>query len=102
MKSILFLFCLLLTSLPGYSHGRDTFEVYFPFNIAAISKDAEAYIDQLIFKDTLILGDKLVVLGYADYVGGGGYNDSLSKLRARNVRSYLTNSGFDKKDITLC
>ena len=102
MKCILILMFLFLVLSSGYSQSKDTFQVYFPFNNARITKEAEAGIDRLIFNDTLIHGDKLIVLGYADYVGGAGYNDSLSKIRAANVRDYLVKAGFDKKDITLC
>lgn len=100
MKNILFI--CILSALSGYSQTKDTFEVYFPFNDPKLAKEAEAYIDQLIFKDTLIHGDKLILLGFADFVGGKGHNDSLSVKRANNVLRYLMNSGFDKSDIRLC
>ncbi len=102
MKNLLLFSCLLFSALQGRSQGRDTFEIYFPFNSAMISKEAEDHIDHLIFKDTLIHGDKLMVLGYADYVGGNKHNDSLSILRANAVRNYLIKYGFDKEDISLC
>ena len=102
MKSILLICCWLSCSFSGYSHTKDTFEVHFPFNISKLSKDAAAYIDRLIFKDTLIRGDKLIVLGYTDYVGGNSYNDTLSMLRAKSVLNYLVKSGFAENDIKLC
>jgi len=102
MKNSLLIFFALLFAVPGYCQTKDTFEVYFPFNIPKISKEAEAYIDKLIFNDTLIHGDKLVILGYADYVGGSKHNDTLSRERAKNVRDYLVAAGFDTKDIRLC
>lgn len=101
MRSILFLTCLLYTSA-NYGQSKDTFEVYFSLNSAKISREAEAYIDNLIFKDTLIHGDKLMVLGFADYIGNNGHNDTLSMKRAGVVRDYLIKFGFDKEDITLC
>ena len=80
----------------------DTFNVYFPFNHYKIESQAEAKIDSMIFKDVLIHGQKLIILGYADVVGGKQHNDSLSLLRAKSVADYLISSGFDRKDITLC
>ncbi len=101
MARITIICFLLLVSLSCYSQNKDTFEVYFPFNKSQLTREAENYIDALIFKDTLIHGDRLIVLGYADYVGSTGYNDSLSRLRAKNVCNYLINSGFEKTDIKL-
>src|SRR5690242_11042029 len=101
MKKIL-LGYLLLSTLNGYSQSKDTFEVFFPFNISKLGKETQEYIDKLIFKDQLIHGDKLIVLGYADFVGGNKYNDTLSMLRAKNVRNYLISAGFEDKDIRLC
>lgn len=85
-----------------YGSSKDTFEVYFPFNVSKLSKESQAYIDRLVFKDTLLHGDKLMVLGYADFVGGNSYNDTLSMTRATNVRNYLVKSGFNENDIKLC
>jgi len=101
MKYILLILCIL-SAVFGRSQSSDTFNVHFPLNVAKISKESTAYLDKLIFKDQLIHGDKLIVLGYADYVGGSSYNDTLSMLRAKNVRDYLITTGFDEKDIKLC
>jgi outer membrane protein OmpA-like peptidoglycan-associated protein len=102
MKNILLIFCTLFSAIRGYSQAKDTFEVYFPFNVPKMTVEAEAYIDKLIFNDTLIHGNKLIVLGFADYVGGKGHNDTLSRLRANNIRDYLMKMGFAKNDITIC
>jgi outer membrane protein OmpA-like peptidoglycan-associated protein len=101
MKRLLVVYYLLAIPLIGYSQ-KDTFEVYFPFNKANLTKETSDYIDQLIFKDTLIHGNKLMIVGYADYVGGNPHNDTLSRLRAKSVKDYLATMGFDKNDITLC
>jgi outer membrane protein OmpA-like peptidoglycan-associated protein len=102
MKNILLICYLLFSTFNGYSQSRDTFEVHFPLNISKLGKEEQAYIDRLVFKDQLLHGDKLIVLGYADFVGGSGYNDTLSLTRATNVRNYLVTTGFDEKDIKLC
>ncbi len=102
MKTAPFIFAFLLYAMTAAGQGKDTFEVYFPFNNARINKEAEASIDRMIFNDSLIHGDKLIVLGYTDYVGGSGYNDSLSRVRAKSVRDYLVQAGFTKDDISLC
>jgi len=102
MKKVLLAYCMLMSALRGYGTGKDTFEVYFPFNISKLTKEAQAYIDQLVFKDTLIHGKQLMVLGYSDNIGTDAHNDTLSQLRAKNVMNYLITIGFDPKDIYLC
>ncbi len=102
MRYLYFFFCYLLYSMCAYCQVKDTFEVHFPFNISKISKEEIKHIDLLIFNDKLIHGNKLIVLGYADFVGGSSYNDTLSMHRAKNVLNYLISSGFDKNDIQLC
>src|SRR4051812_11667350 len=103
IMTVLFL-CLCAASATGQDKEieNDTLEVYFPLREGKVGRRASDFIDSLIFKDVLIHGQKLVVLGYTDYIGGKAYNEALSEERAKNVQAYLVRSGFDKKDITLC
>jgi len=98
-KLIMAIFYLCLGFI---TFGQDTFSVHFSFNCANIDVKEKNRIDELIFKDKLIYGQKLIVLGYTDYVGSDKYNDSLSLLRARHVADYLIEMGFDKNDISRC
>lgn len=91
-----------MSSVVAVAQRTDTFQVYFAFGAPRLSKQATNYIDNLIFNALLLHGQKLTILGYADYVGGHGFNDTLSTRRARNVLKYLVSSGFDEKDIKLC
>ncbi len=102
MKHILLIACILFSSLGSYAQHKDTFEVHFRFNVSKLDKEYQTYIDRLVAKDTLRHSDKLMVLGYADFVGGSNYNDTLSMLRATNVRNYLVQAGFDEQNIKLC
>ncbi len=102
MKNILLTYCLLCCSFLAYSQSKDTFQVYFPLNDPNISKQASAMMDQLVFNDKLVHGQKLIVLGYADYLGDNAHNDPLSAARAKNVKAYLVSSGLDGGDIKLC
>jgi outer membrane protein OmpA-like peptidoglycan-associated protein len=102
MKNILPACCFLLTALTGYGQPSDTFQVYFPLNDPKISKQAGDMIDKMIFNDMLVHGQKLILLGYADYLGDNVYNDALSDARAGNIQDYLVSYGFDKKDVKLC
>ena len=96
---------ILLIFLGDYSYAQkgDTFQVYFSTNETKLSKQSSTYLDNLIFNDKLIHGQKLIVLGYTDYVGENAYNESLSAKRAKNVQDYLvTSGGLEQKDIKLC
>ena len=96
-----FLF-LLTSAVSSLAQKADTFSVYFNLNKAELSNYASDYIDKLIFNKILMPGQKLILLGYTDYLGSNGHNDSLSDTRAKNVEDYLLHAHFDKKDITLC
>jgi len=101
VMGFLFIFQILIAP-DCFSQRSDTFSVHFDLNDPRLNKRASDFIDKLIFKDVLIHGQKLILLGFADYLGSNGHNDSLSNARAKNVQDYLVNAGFDKKDITLC
>lgn len=101
-KAVLLFFFLIAITTDCFSQRSDTLSVHFDLNDARLNKRASGFIDKLIFNDVLIPGQKLILLGFADYLGSNGHNDSLSKARAKNVQDYLIDAGFDKKDITLC
>lgn len=103
MRKILLIFSLLHFMQHSYAQKGDTFQVYFSMNETKLSKQSADYIDHLIFNDKLIHGQKLIVLGYTDYVGDKAYNETLSATRAKNVQQYLvTSAGLEQKDIKLC
>ncbi len=101
MKNIL-LICLLLCSTYSYSQGIDTFTVYFALKETTVNKKSAAYINDLVSRKKLRPGQKLILLGYADYRGSVAHNDSISADRAKNVANYLVLKGFDKNDIKEC
>lgn len=102
MKKTLLLCFVIAHTLFAFGQNNDTMEVRFATNVTKLSKEASNDIDQLIFKDKLIHGQKLIVLGYADYVGNKEHNEQLSTARAKNVKDYLVASGFKESDIKLC
>jgi outer membrane protein OmpA-like peptidoglycan-associated protein len=62
----------------------------------------ENKIDLLIFNDKILSGSRIMIVGYADYLGSEGYNQGLSMKRAENVKKYLVKYGLNPKDIELC
>ena len=101
MKNTLVILFVLLSTV-GYCQSMDTFQVLFPLNDSKVNPEISKFIDDLIFKDELVLRQKLLVLGYADYLGDNKYNNTLSLARAQNVKDYLISMGFEKNDIKLC
>jgi hypothetical protein len=100
----LFVFILLLLQIAIVASGQrsDTFNVYFDRNDAVLNQKGNELINQLIADSALVRGQKIMLLGYADYIGSNVHNYSLSASRAKNVADYLIKTGFSKKDITLC
>lgn len=103
MKKLQLIYVLFCLGQHVYAQKGDTFQVYFPMNETKLSKQSCDYIDHLIFNDKLIHGQKLIVLGFTDYVGDKAYNETLSATRAKNVQAYMvTSGGLEQKDIKLC
>jgi len=103
MKSTFVFFLVLLQNAIGaFAQGSDTFNVCFDRNSAKLNIKGSERIDELIADSSIIRGQKLILFGYADYLGTNSHNDSLSISRAKNVAEQLIRKGINKKDITLC
>ncbi len=89
-------------ALNVYSQGADTFEVRFALRDPRLNNDATGYIDSLVKKNKVAPGQKISLMGYADYLGTPGYNDTLSAARAANVQDYLRSKGMTRTDIIQC
>ena len=98
MKNLLLL-CLLFCATYGYSQRTDTFTVHFALKETTVNSSTATAIDKLIRNKKIKPGQKLLVIGYADYRGTAGHNDSVSTERAMNVQDYLVSKGFSKSDI---
>lgn len=95
------LFCLAFVPARA-QRATDTFKLYFDLDVPMLSKSMENKIDLLIFNDKIISGAKVMIVGYADYLGTEGYNKDLSMKRAQNVKNYLVKYGLNAADIELC
>lgn len=102
MKTYVLISVLLFVSLTTFAQKRDTFRVYFSLNDATLDTVATKFIDSLAGKKIIGRGKKFTVLGYADYLGSNGYNDTLSLQRARNVADYMVSKGMNDSDLELC
>lgn len=100
MKHIPVLIFLFL-SLYATAQRTDTFEVYFALKETKLNKKTIDYLDSLIGKRLLADGKKITLLGYGDYRGSPGRNDTISAERAMAVRRYLSGKHIDSNDIVL-
>lgn len=77
-------------------------KVFFDLNVPSLNAGAMHSIDSLLKVRKVTKNDDVTLYGYADYLGTPGHNDSISLLRAQNVKKYLIKSGVPAKSITVC
>ncbi|MES2704916.1 MAG: OmpA family protein [Bacteroidota bacterium] len=82
--------------------ATDTFRLYFDLAVPTMNKSMENKVDLLIFNDKILSGSRVMIIGYADYLGSHGYNKDLSMKRAENVKKYLVKYGVNPTDVQLC
>jgi outer membrane protein OmpA-like peptidoglycan-associated protein len=88
--------------LPAFSQKTtDTLKLYFDLGIPSLTKTAAAQIDKWVYNDIITPGKDILIVGYADYLGGNDYNEQLSQNRANNVERYLIGMGIDKRHIKM-
>lgn len=99
------LYTVLVFIVPAVASAQravDTFKLYFDLNVPSLSESMQKKIDLLIYNDKILSGSKIMIVGYADYLGSEGYNNDLSMKRAMSVKDYLVKYGMNANDITLC
>lgn len=100
-KRILLLLMLFVSNLATFA-AKDTVSVYFQLDHPELDAIAIKTIDSLLYRDILHNQQKLLIIGYADYIGTNEYNDTLSINRATNVRQYLTSMGLPDSNVQTC
>src|SRR5581483_5597 len=76
--------------------------IYFDLDKIQINERGMKMIDSIISDNRLRHEQKIIIMGYADYLGSDAYDKTLSEARAKNVEDHLVVSGYDKNDITRC
>jgi len=76
--------------------------IYFDLNVPTLNSAARHTVDVLLTANKIKKNQKLLLYGYADYLGTRAHNDSLSTERAMNVRAYLLGKGIPEDNITIC
>src|SRR6476661_6539457 len=99
MKQLLIFFIALAIGGHVLAQQADTSSLFFALDDPFLNAKGEKQLDK-IFK-TVGPATKIMVIGYADYLGDQYYNDMLSMRRAKNVAEYLEHKGVDKAAIKL-
>jgi len=82
-------------------YGFDTVTVYFPVNKSSLTTSELQKLDSL--SAAIRRNDqKILIYGYADYLGNEMPNQELSEARAEVVKSYLLSQGFKGSGILTC
>jgi outer membrane protein OmpA-like peptidoglycan-associated protein len=102
MKQLLLGWSLVFLCNVAQAQVVDTFEIKFNLNDPKLTNKSEEYIDQLLYKNKIHRGQRLIILGYADYLGSEEDNMTLSEKRATHVKEYLITSGFRNEDVQVC
>jgi outer membrane protein OmpA-like peptidoglycan-associated protein len=69
-------------------------EIYFEFNSAAITADAEPQLRELgaALSDPRLKGSTITISGHTDAVGSDSFNQNLSERRAATIKWYLADN----------
>ena len=78
--------------------GMDSNDVFFEFDSASLSDDAQGKLDKVAecAKSDKLKGKKLVLVGHASPPGSADYNEDLSKNRSDSIMEKLTEMGVKK------
>src|SRR5262249_57763335 len=79
---------------------RISMNTLFDFNSAVLRADAGSALDGLAKQLTDANYQKVDIVGHADRMGPGKYNQKLSEQRAQAVRDYLLARGLDGSKVT--
>ena len=85
----------------GAGSNKPNAEVFFDFDSARLSADAQAKLDATALDAKQAIGAKIVISGHTDPVGSSVYNVKLSIRRAEGVRDQLLAQGVDPDDIVM-
>lgn len=103
MKKIFTIFLIVISATQLFAQRqREVQNVYFDLNDPSLN---DAAVDDLnsILKSTLLNSQKKILLyGYADYIGSKERNEELSSERAMNVRMYLISHGVPESNVLIC
>ena len=83
-------------------HSTGATKVYFDLNVMTLDATAKHTIDSLLKVQKITNNKNLMLYGYSDYLGTAGHDDTVSNIRANNVKKYLISKGVPTKSVTIC
>lgn len=96
----LFFSIFLLDSFSA--QGQDTIRLYYVLDDPNLNATSVQKLDSLVYHRIIEDGKKIIIVGYADYLGSTSYNVALSKKRANSVKQHLLSIGLNTRNIVLC
>lgn len=100
-KACLWLILLILFNNTPVS-AQDTLSIYFQLNKHQLTPYNTHKIDSLLYYNAIKSNQKIMIVGYTDYIGTDDYNNELSKQRANSVGNYLSSMSIDTNMIVMC
>lgn len=100
-KTYLWLILLILFNIKPAT-AQDTLSIYFQLNKHQLTAYNTHKIDSLLYYNAIKNNQKIMIVGYTDYLGTYGYNNKLSKRRANSVKNYLAYMNIDTSMIVMC
>ncbi len=86
---------------PRAEAASRSFIVYFPFDQAELTEQAERVVQDAAAYDARIGGGRVTVVGYTDAAGAEGYNEALSQHRSQVVREALAAAGVQESRVNM-
>lgn len=102
LRNILIVLFIALNIATSAQPANDTFSLYFELGVPELSRKTIAKLDSLLYEDVINTSSKLVIVGYADFLGSEESNKSLSEERSLNVLAHLVSMGINKSNVQLC
>lgn len=94
------LLSLLVLPVSRAQYGYDTVKIYFPINVSTLDIKARQRLDSV----ARIAGNtrRMLIYGYADYLGQESANEVLARTRAQGVRQYLLSRKINAQQVPVC
>lgn len=98
----LFLVICILCSMLAYTQAFDSTIISFDLDKTALSKNEIQQLSTMATRLNADASKKILIYGYADYLGNDDYNKQLSTKRANVVHDFLLKKGVSENQVLVC
>jgi len=102
MKRFATLIMLLCFTIIAKAQGFDSTIISFDLDKSTIDQQEQAKLTALIDRIKNQPEKKILIYGYADYLGDNAYNKTLSTKRAEAIQKQITKKGIPQEQILVC